>query len=112
MEVDGDVSVSAEDLPRGGDAPDDAVELADGGQRAHPAARVHLDGCQACLDLLPDVVRDLLRLVAAHPAVDPDPVPHGAPEELVDGRTEALPGDVPQGLVDAGDGAGQDRPPR
>lgn len=46
--------------------------------------------------------------VAADPGVHPQPVADGAAEELVHGYVVCLAGDVPQGLVDAGDGAGED----
>ena len=110
VEVDRDVAVVAEHLTGSGHALDDAVDLGDGGDRAHPPRRVHLHRRQAGLDLLADVVGDLRRLVATDPAVDADPVADRAAEQLVHGRAVTLAGDVPQRLVDPGDRARQDRP--
>ena len=52
---------------------------------------------------------DLLRRVAARPVgVEADPVAHPAAEQLVDRDAERLAEDVPQRLLDAGDGAADD----
>ena len=40
--------------------------------------------------------------------VNPDPVPRRPAEQFIDRHAQRLPLDVPQGLIDAGQGAGQD----
>ncbi len=107
VEVDGEVPVVAEGFAGGGGAGDDLVDVAHGRQPVHPAARVHLHGGEAGLHLFPDGLGDLGRFVAADPAVGPYPVAHGAAQQLVHGGAVHLAGDVPQGLVESGDRAGE-----
>jgi hypothetical protein len=44
-------------------------------------------------------------IIASAPAVDGEAIAHGATEEAVHGHAERTPGDVPQRLIDASDGA-------
>ncbi len=109
VEVDRDVVVGADRLAHVGHPLYDAVEFGRTGQPAESPARVHLQGRQTAVDLRPCRIRDLGGLVAADPSVDPDPVTHRPTEEGVHRDVQRLAQDVPQGLVQPGDGARQDR---
>ena len=76
---------------------------------ASSAGGVHLHGGEARLHLLLGGSATSLGAVAADPGVHPDAVAHRAAEQLVHRGAAGLAGDVPQRLVDAGDGAGEDR---
>ena len=77
-----------------------------------PPGGVHLDRGEARLDLRAAASSDLGGFVAADPGVHPDPVPDRPAEQGVHRYADGLPGDVPQRLVEAGDGAGEHGPAR
>ncbi len=76
---------------------------------AESSGGVHLHGGETGLDLGGYLLAELGGFVAADPGVDPDAVAHGAAQQGVHGGAVGLPCDVPQRLVEAGDGAGEDR---
>ena len=85
-----------------------AADLGGGGERRCGTGGVHLHRGEAGLDLGGDLLGELGGLVAADPGVDPDPFADGAAQQGVHGGAVGLARDVPQGLVEAGDGAGED----
>jgi hypothetical protein len=109
VQVDRHVAVGAEHLAGAGDPGDDAIQLGGRAVAAHPPRRVHLHRGEAHGELVGDVIGDLVRVVAADPAVGADALTHRAAQQVVHGHAEALSLDVPQRLVDAGDGAGEHR---
>ena len=78
-------------------------------QHAQFFGAVHLEGVDAGFAQLADGGDDITRTVAADPAVHLHLVAHPPAQQVVDRHAEGLALDVPQGLVDAGDGAHQDR---
>ena len=75
----------------------------------HFLAAVHLEGVEAVRLQACDAGDDVGRAVAADPAIDLHAVAHQAAEQFVHRHAQGLALDVPQRLVDAGDGAHQDR---
>src|SRR5690606_9700911 len=74
-------------------------------------ARVHLHGPVSGPDPLPGRAGDALGTVPADPSVHTHPFAHRPAEKGVDRHTERSAMNIPQRLIDAGDGAHQDRPP-
>ena len=109
MEIDPDPEVRPADLAGGGAARDRRLDLAEGVDEVQLLGRVHLDRRHPEGDLRGDLRGDVVRAVAADPGVDPHPVARRAAEELVDRDAERFPLDVPQRLLDPGEGAGEDR---
>ena len=113
VEVDGDVAVVARDLAGGGDPGDHAVELGDRGDRAHPAAGVHLHRGEPGLQLGAD--RGRATSLGSSPPTQPYIRIRSrtwTAEELVHGGAEVLAGDVPEGLVQARTALARMGPPR
>ncbi len=94
------------DLRHGVDRPVYRTRVVD---NAHLFAAVELEGVKADVAQLRDAVDHFRRTVAAHPAVGFDFVAHQAAHELPDRRVQHFTFDIPQRLVDTGDGAHQDR---
>ena len=81
------------------------------GDARHGLERAELERAPSCLDQANARLGDLLRRLAARAVgVEPHPVAHPAAEQLVDRDAERLAEDVPQRLLDAGDGAADDDP--
>ena len=95
MEVNRDVSTWPEDRAGRLDPLHYLSQSGLAGGPRHPAAGVHLDRCQAGLNLLADGVGHLGRFVAANPTVDPDPIAHMAAKKLVNRNAQPLASDVP-----------------
>ena len=78
---------------------------------AHLFAAVELESVEADVAQLRDAINHFRRTVTADPAVGFDFVAHQPAHQLPDRRVQHFAFDIPQRLVDAGDGAHQDRPP-
>ena len=109
VKVHGHITVGAEHGARCGDPFEHTVDFGDRADPAHDAGGVHLDGGQSHGDLRRDRVGDAARVVAADPAVHADAIAHRTAEKLVDRNPERLALEVPQRLVDAGDGTAKHR---
>ena len=107
MEIHGDAH-AGHGLLYGGDALDRGLQLVIGVDPAQLVRAVHLHSLVAlrCGDLC--LVAGIARMVAADPAVDLDPIAAFAAQKVIDRHAERLALDIPHGLLDTGDGAGQD----
>ncbi len=106
MEIDADIDVLASRLAERGERIGGLLDLAWRGHDAQPRRVQHarLEGGEAFLLPLFNGVR-----AAAHVGIDPHAVARRAAEQLVDRHAQRLALDVPQGLLDAAQGAGEDR---
>ena len=107
VHLDEDLDVGADGLADDGDAPDGLfLVLARDEGAPGTGDGVELHGGEAALDDGLGVLGELLVVAGAGPAVgvDADAVAAASAEQLVDRGAGALAGEVPHGLLDAGDG--------
>ena len=104
MEVHADAEVRTAGVADGGDVGDHLVDLVVGVDELHLFAGVHLDGGKALGLALQRLGRGLRRAIAADPGIDADAVAHLAAEQFVHRHAQGFALDVPQRLVDAGQG--------
>ncbi|CNU89867.1 Uncharacterised protein [Salmonella enterica subsp. enterica serovar Bovismorbificans] len=76
---------------------------------AHLFTAVQLEGVKTNTAQFFNTVNDVCRTIAAHPAIGLDFVAHQAAHELPDRRIQHLAFDIPQCLVNTGDGAHHNR---
>ena len=107
VEVDGDAEILAAAFPDGGHAFQNGVHLVVGVDHLQLFGGVHLDGGKAGILALQSSSAHVVGAVAADPAVHAHVVAAGTAHELVDRGVEELALDIPQGLINAGNGAHQ-----
>ena len=108
VEVDGDAEVPAAAFSHAGNTLQQGIDLGVAVQKLQLIGAVHFDGGKALLFLFQCSAAHIGGAVTAHPAVDPHFVAAAAAHQLPDRAPEKFALDVPQGLIDAGNGAHQD----
>jgi len=109
VEVHADVDLVAHDVAYLGEAVDRRLYRGGGLDPAELRGGVHLHRRQSRLDTLAGRLPDRRGPVAADPAVHSHSIPDRPAEQFVRGRAERLPAEVPQRLVEPGDGRHVDR---
>ena len=107
MEINGDSEIFPAAFPDGVHAFQHGVNFLIAVDHLQLFGGVHFDGGKTGLLFGQGRGSDVAGTVTADPAVHPHIVPAGAAHELVYRRVEKLALDVPQGLIDSGDGAHQ-----
>ena len=108
VEVDGDAEVPAAAFSHAGNTLQQRIHLGVAVQKLQLVGAVHFDGGEALLFLFQCSAAHIGGAVAAHPAVHPHLIAAAAAHQLPDRHIEVFALDIPQGLIDAGDGAHQD----
>jgi hypothetical protein len=107
VEVQRHVALIAQRLARLAGALDRPTDLRPGVDQPQRARGVHLHRREPGRSLRGRLLPHLGGIVAADPGVHADAVAHRPAQQLVHGRAADLARDVPQRLVDAGQGAGE-----
>ena len=105
MEVDGNAKVLAAALTDGGHALQNSVHLVVGVDHLQLLSGVHLDGGKAGVLAFQSGSAHIAGAIATDPAVHTHVVTAGTAHELVHRGIEELALDVPQSLINAGNGA-------
>ena len=105
VEVDGDIHIEAKLIADRGDPVADGLHLFEAVDVVHLLGAVHLQSAVSLLIGLAGSGADIRGTVAADPAVDLESVAAGAAQQFIDRNPERLALDVPESLIDAGDGA-------
>ncbi|MNO95535.1 hypothetical protein D3C76_871800 [compost metagenome] len=109
MEVDADADVRPHRITHGGDVGQGQVDLVEGIEELQLFGAVHFHRGEPPADRFFRSTRGVGRAVAADPRIHADLVPHLATQQVTDRHTQRLALDVPQRLVDTGQGAHVDR---
>ncbi|MCY1368989.1 hypothetical protein D9M69_560030 [compost metagenome] len=109
MEVDAQADVRADGVAHRLDVFQHALDLGVAVDEMQLLGAIHLHRGEAAFHRRPGRLRGVRRTVAADPGIGADTLAHRAAEQLMHRHAEVLALDVPEGLVDAGDGAHQHR---
>ena len=108
VKINGNAKVLAAALAHAGYALQQGINLGVAVQKLQLVGAVHLDGGEALLFLFQCSAAHIGGAVAAYPAIHPHLIAAAAAHQLPDRHIEVFALDIPQGLIDAGDGAHQD----
>ncbi|MNV12343.1 hypothetical protein D3C71_1029410 [compost metagenome] len=109
MEVHADADIRADRVTHGGDVGQGQVDFFEGVEELQLFGAVHFHCGETTADRFFRCPRGVCRTVATDPRIHADLVPHLTTQQIADRNAQRLALDVPQRLVDTGQGAHVDR---
>ena len=109
MEIHRNAQIHAHSLPDGGHPFHSGIQLIIGIDPFELICAVHFHGLVALGQGLMGMLDHIPGMIAPNPAIDLDFIPHPAAQEFIHGHAMEFALDIPQGLLNAGKGAGEHR---